>query len=290
MSSSITRSGGLVDGQNVTATRPPAKPPVLRVTVSGGGPVGLAVGLLLDDLMGDRAAITIYDRRWTREVMGNDISKVAWKAKSRTASRRQQVVTIQSRQWSKLSPEIQDRLFGAGAHTEMWPTGPDSVEDLPPRNIRIAYLEDQLLALANERSDHIRLVPESFNPAAAEGVSQQHVLVICEGSRSRTRDYFAANFGAPDTSMYALGPQHVQDVVLGLRVRSDLPDPMAVLLTVAQNRFLLNSLHGEGFLNMRLTEAEATEAVGIDPVRQVFAKCVQAQPCLMERTADGSFS
>ena len=41
---------------------------------------------------------------------------------------------------------------------------------------------------------------------------------------------------------------------------------MAVLLTVAQNRFLLNSLRGEGFLNMRLTDEEAKEAVGIDPV------------------------
>jgi hypothetical protein len=201
----------------VTATRQPSTPPVLRVTVSGGGPGGLVFGLLLDDLMSDRAAITIYDRRWIREVTDHDISKVAWKVKGRAASRRQQVVTIQSRQWSKLSPEIQERLFGASAHTEMWPTGPDSVEDLPPRNIRIAYLEDQLLALANERSGRIRLVPESFNPATAEGVSQPRVLALCEGSRSRTRDYFAARFGAPDTSMYALGAQPVQDVVLGQR-------------------------------------------------------------------------
>ena len=50
---------------------------------------------------------------------------------------------------------------------------------------------------------------------------------------------------------------------------------MSVLLTVAQNRFLLNSLRGEGFLNMRLTDAEAAEAVGIDPVRQVFEECMR---------------
>ena len=55
--------------------------------------------------------------------------------------------------------------------------------------------------------------------------------------------------------MYSIDGGQVQDVVLGLRVKSDLPDPMAVLLTVAQNRFLLNSLRGEGFLNMRLTDA-----------------------------------
>ena len=50
---------------------------------------------------------------------------------------------------------------------------------------------------------------------------------------------------------------------------------MAVLLTVAQNRFLLNSLRGEGFLNMRLTDAETAEAIGIDPVRQVFTECIR---------------
>jgi hypothetical protein len=63
-------------------------------------------------------------------------------------------------------------------------------------------------------------------------------------------------------------------------VKSLLPDPMAVLLTVAQNRFLLNSLRGEGFLNVRLTTQEAKEAVGIDPIRQLFTGCIQTEPCL----------
>jgi hypothetical protein len=40
-------------------------PPVLRVTVSGGGPVGLTFALLLDDLMGPRAEIVVHDGRWT---------------------------------------------------------------------------------------------------------------------------------------------------------------------------------------------------------------------------------
>jgi hypothetical protein len=213
---------------------------------------------------------------------------VAWKAKGRGTSRRQQVVTLQSRQWRKLPVAVQERLFDGDAHTEMWPTGPDSVDDLPPRNVRIAYIEDQLLALANE-AERIRLVPERFDPADP-AVDDRHVLVVCEGSRSRTREHFLDRFGAADTSVYAIDGHQVQDVVLGLRVKSDLPDPMAVLLTVVQNRFLLNSLSGEGFLNMRLTDAEAAEAVGIDPVRQVFAECVQTAPCLMERDADGSFS
>jgi hypothetical protein len=58
---------------------------------------------------------------------------------------------------------------------------------------------------------------------------------------------------------------------------------------VAQNRFLLNSLRGEGFLNMRLTDQEAREAVGIDPVKREFTECIQAQPCLMELRASREF-
>ena len=38
----------------------------LRVTIVGGGPVGLTLALLLDDHMGAAAAVTIYDGRWTR--------------------------------------------------------------------------------------------------------------------------------------------------------------------------------------------------------------------------------
>lgn len=77
--------------------------------------------------------------------------------------------------------------------------------------------------------------------------------------------------------------------MLGLRVKSGLSDPMSVLLTVAQNRFLLNSLRGEGFLNMRLTDEEAKEVVGIDPVRQVFEECIASRPCVMNRSEDGDF-
>jgi hypothetical protein len=262
---------------------PPAHASVLRVIVTGGGPVGLGFALLLEHLMGSRVTIKVYDSRWVR-----DNSRVVWKAPAQGNVRRQQVVTIQSRQYLKLPPEVQERMFAPGAYTEMWPKGPDSIEDQGPRNIRIAYVEDQLLAIANEKLDHIELVPERFDPAEGD-IAGQHVLAICEGSRSRTLEHFAARFGACDSTMYALDGRPVQDVVLGLRVKSELPDPMAVLLTVAQNRFLLNSLHGEGFLNMRLTDQEGSEAIGIDPVKRVFTECIQAQPCVMERRANSEF-
>src|ERR1700722_7127685 len=250
--------------------------PVLNVTVTGGGLVGLIFALLLDHLMGSRVAIKVYEGRWHR-----DGGKVVWKGPEQGNVRRMQVVTIQSRQFLKLPPQVQDGLFTPGAYTEMWPQGPDSIEDLGPRNIRIAYVEDRLLALANE-AKHLELIPEPFDATVRETIAGQQVLAICEGGRSRTFEHFTAKFGAADPALYSLDGTHVQDMVLGLRVKSELPDPMAVLLTVTQNRFLLNSLRGEGFLNMRLTDQEAKEAVGIDPVRRVFTECIQATPCVLE--------
>ncbi len=264
---------------------PQAPKPVLRVTVTGGGPVGLSFALLLEHLMGPRAAVKVYDSRWMR-----DGDRIVWKGPGQGNVRRQQVVTIQSRQYLKLPPDVQECLFSHGGWTEMWPKGPDSIEDLGPRNIRIAYVEDQLLAIANEKSDRIKLIPEAFDATSAQGdLIGQHVLAICEGGRSRTLEHFASTFGAADSSMYSLDGKQLQDMVLGLRVKSELTDPTAVLLTVTQNRFLLNSLRGEGFLNMRLTDQEAKEVVGIDPIRQLFTECIQTQPCLLERRSGGDF-
>ncbi|GAA3724316.1 FHA domain-containing protein [Salinactinospora qingdaonensis] len=259
--------------------------PIMRVTISGGGPVGLAFALLLEHSMGRRVAVTIYDERWTQ-----DGSRIVWKGEGHGNVRRQQVVTVQSRQYLSLPEEVQEQLFGEGLYSEMWPPGPDSVRGYAPRNIRIAYIEDKLLEMANAKPGSIRLVPERFDPVEHEAsAAEDHVLAICEGARSRTREHFTAMFGTADKTIYSLNGEHVQDVVLGLRVKSDLPDPMIVLLTVAQNRFLLNSLRGEGFLNMRLTEDEAKEVIGLDPVRQVFEQCIASRPCVMERDTQGDF-
>lgn len=161
-------------------TPPPAEQPVpvLKVTVSGGGPVGLAFALLLESLLGPRAAVTIYDGRWTR-----DGDKVVWKDATQGNVRRMQVVTVQSRQYLGLPQEVQDRLFKDGAYSEMWPAGPDSIRGHQPRNIRISYVEDTLLEMANEKPDRIRLVPERFDPVEHEkSAAADHVLAICEGA------------------------------------------------------------------------------------------------------------
>ncbi|PRY51639.1 type III secretion system (T3SS) inner membrane Yop/YscD-like protein [Geodermatophilus tzadiensis] len=261
-------------------------PDVLRVTITGGGPVGLTLALLLDHLMGPRVAVRLHDRRWTQ--VGD---RVEWSGYEKGNVRREQVVTLQSRQYLRLPPHVQDRLFASRENwSEMWPVGPDSIEGAGPRNTPVRFIEDTLLDLAGERSERITLVPERFDvDAARDDLAQQHVLAVCEGGRSRTREHLADRFGAADTSMYSVDGEHVSDMVLGLRVRSGLPDPTAVLLTVSQNRFLLNSLRGEGFLNMRLTDQEAQEAVGINPVRQVFTACIQSAPCVLERQPDGEF-
>lgn len=259
--------------------------PVLKVTVAGGGPVGLSFALLLERLMGPRVSVTVYDGRWTRSG-----DRVVWKSEAEGNVRRQQVVTIQSRQYLNLPEEVQARLFNADTYSEMWPSGPDSIRGYNPRNIRISFVEDTLLEIANEKSERITLVPEKFDPVEhRETVVKDHILAICEGGRSRTREHFTDKFGTADKSIYSLDGHHVQDVVLGLRVKSSLTDPMTVLLTVAQNRFLLNALRGEGFLNMRLTDAEAKEVVGIDPVRHVFEDCIASRPCVMARDDSGDF-
>ncbi|MER5531349.1 FHA domain-containing protein [Streptomyces sp. NPDC002677] len=259
--------------------------PVLRVTVAGGGPVGLSLALLLEHFLGPQVQITVYDGRWRKQ--GRN---VVWKGPDEGNVRRLQVVTVQSRQYLAWPEEVRERLFDPQHFTEMWPSGPDSVGDNHPRNMRIAYIEDRLLELANEKRDRIRLIPARFTAEEQqEALATQHVLAICDGGRSRTRDRFAARFGKADESIYSLDGRHLQDVVLGLRVKSGLTDPMAVLLTVAQNRFLLNSLRGEGFLNMRLTDAEAAEVIGLDPVRRVFEECIASRPCLMDRDEHGDF-
>ncbi len=192
-----------VDPPTMLTPRGIDAPPVLSVTVAGGGPVGLSLALMLDDLMGERVAVSVYEGRWTRRN-----GRVVWKTKAEGNIRRMQVVTIQSRQWTKLPADVQQRLFGGTDHSHMWPAGPDSVDDLPPRNIRIAYVEDQLLELANERK-RITLVPEPFDAEAAhDDLAGRHVLAICEGGRSRTREHFTSSSARPTAAMYSSTGEH----------------------------------------------------------------------------------
>jgi 2-polyprenyl-6-methoxyphenol hydroxylase-like FAD-dependent oxidoreductase len=236
----------------------PGRP--LKVTVTGGGPVGLTFALLLESLVSGEVSIAVHDDRWME-----DDGRIVWQGEKQQNARRHQVVTIQSRHYLRLPQDVRDRVFQDGYYSEMWPEGPDSIRGCGPRNVRIAHFEDQLLALANEKPGRIQLVPRRFDPEDNRaGLVDRHALVICEGAHSSTRDYFAKQFGSGDASLYSLDGHHLHDVILGLRVKSDLPDPMVVLLTIAQNRFLLNTLDGDGFLNMRLTDEESSKGFSLD--------------------------
>jgi hypothetical protein len=62
-----------------------------------------------------------------------------------------------------------------------------------------------------------------------------------------------------------------------------------VIMTVAQQRFLMNVSNGEGYLYMRLTPEEAREVRGRDPRGSSSTSCVQSSPCMMRARTDGSF-
>ena len=249
--------------------------PLLRVLISGGGPVGLSFAILLEAALGERVAITVYDARWMSEG-----PLIVWKGLEQGNVRRQQVVTIQSRHYLAFQPDVRRHLFEGQGCSEMWPTGPDSVENLRPINVRIAHLENQLLALANTKPERIRLIPRRFDPRhELDALLAHQVLAICEGSRSETDgtlQHFTVNFGKADPSIFTLYGEHLEDVVLGLCVKSELSDPMSVLLTVAQNRFLLNSVDGEGYLNMRLTDEEAQTMAHLSTGESVKATDISA--------------
>ena len=242
--------------------------------------MGLTFALTLNSLMRDRVVINVHDRRWRRE---ND--QIVWKSEDRGNRRRQQVVTLQSRQFTKLPSDVQQALFDDKDNwSEMWPAGPDSPPELGnPRNIRIETIEDELLKVAFSKG--IGLRPGQFDFRA--DISHEHVLAICEGQNSPTREFYIQKFGTPNGEIYSLDGQHLEDVVLGLKVESRLPDALAVVLTISQNRFLLNSLRGHGFLNMRLTADEAREVIGIDPEKQKSDDCIQSRPCIMTREKEG---
>ena len=258
--------------------------PVLKVAIAGGGPVGLSLALLLDQLMGKQVEIQVFDHRWR-----NQGDSVVWKTEAEGNMRRQQVVTIQSRQYSALGSEVQDAVFHPDWCTQMWPPGAECLPGKNPLNIPIARLEDKLLAIAASKRS-IQLVAQRFHPAqlGLAETSPPHVLAICEGARSEmngTMSHFKHKFGLPDKTMYSHKGRHFEDVVLGLRVKSELSDPAAVLLTVSQNRYLLNAVRGEGFLNMRLTEGEARSLRRVEAGTNIPASSIK--PALWERIQEG---
>jgi hypothetical protein len=243
----------------------------LRVDVVGGGPVGLSFACTLRAMMGDQVVVRIHDRRWRRQ--GN---RVVWLDQADGNFRREQVVTLQSNVWSTLPDQVQKRLFVEGRYAQMWPLGPDSPADRGrPRNIKIRWIEDCLLDMAQDVYG-IELVPGPYVPPTTWG--DKHILAISDGANSPTREKLKDQFGTSDRNFYSVGGEQLVETVLGIRVKGKLPDEYTVPLTVSQNRFLFNSLGG-GFINMRLTAEEASEIVAIGEDSPV--DCIQRYRCMM---------
>lgn len=165
-------------------------------------------------------------------------------------------MTIQSKSIASLPLRVQKALLQADGYTEIWPLGRDSPFELGhPKNFRISDIEDRLFELA--RNMGIKLRPGQYSDNHTD-INQYDVLAICEGAGSKTRENFNDKFGTGDPGPYSINSQHIQDSVLGLKVDTRIESSLAVVLTVMQNRFLLNiDQHGRGYLNMRLTEQEA---------------------------------
>jgi 2-polyprenyl-6-methoxyphenol hydroxylase-like FAD-dependent oxidoreductase len=210
--------------------------PTLRVDVAGAGPVGLAFTLWLRALRSD-VRVRLFDPR----LAPGDRWGFA-------GARRRQVVTLQSKQWSAL-PELAQRALFTD-FSEMWPTGLDSPTQLGrPRNLPIAQIEDALLDVV-QRDPNVTLHAQAY-----PNDGECDVLAICEGAHSHTRELLIDRFGraAPCTQ----DGLPYSETVLSLQVESTLDPHETVLLTLVQNRFLLNTHRGRGFLNMRLTPEEA---------------------------------
>ncbi|MDQ3825033.1 MAG: FHA domain-containing protein [Actinomycetota bacterium] len=252
----------------------------LRITVIGGGPVGLIFSALISSCMSeDQVRIRIYDHRWHLHR-----GRVEWKGPQQGNHRRQQVVTVQSRQYTLLPRQLFEHVFSRELSGSIWPTGPDSIAGLPPLNIRIASLEDGLLDWVR-KCPQIELHSSKFEvERQLDDLRDEHLVVICDGAGSQTRESLRI-FGKPDADTFCRGGRPLEDVVLGLHVKSKLHPSAAVLLTLAQSRFLLNpGTNGEGFLNMRLTDEEALEVRGTDPTKhEKPCTFTRSQACLPER-------
>jgi 2-polyprenyl-6-methoxyphenol hydroxylase-like FAD-dependent oxidoreductase len=252
----------------------------LRITVIGGGPVALIFAALISSSMSeDKVRIRIYDHRWHVHK-----GRVEWKGPQQENRRRQQVVTVQSRQYTLLPRQLFEHVFKREVSGGIWPTGPDSIEGLPPLNIRISDLEDGLLDWLRKRPG-IEFHSSKFEvERQLDDLRDEHLVVICDGAGSHTCEALRI-FGQPDADTFRRGGRPLEDVVLCLQVKSKLHPSAAVLLTVAQGRFLLNpAANGEGFLNMRLTDDEALEVRGANPFKPEEAyPCTQSHPCFPER-------
>lgn len=275
------------NGAEGSGMSPPTdpEPVMLRVMVVGGGPSALIFATSLKTLLGPKVSLEVLESRVVRDPTLPPPS-LRWKTRSERVNRREQVVTLQSAVYSSLPRLVQHAIFPPQGYSNVWPVGGESPEHLGfPRNIRILDIEDRLLQLASAIGITVR--PERAYPKTVDATIQSgsaDFIVVADGPASRTREAYIEAFGKTDPRPFALpsAPDTpIEDTVLALRVRCHMRDPDTVVLTVSQNRFLLNARDGDGYLYMRLTKYEAAEVRGRTPTGKYFTGCIQSEPCNM---------
>src|SRR5262249_25429173 len=120
-------------------------------------------------------------------------------------------------------------------------------------------IEDRLLDLVRSGGG-VELVPARYDPTRND---LPHLLAICDGAHSPTREHFLPHFGRPHADLYHVNGRSLEETILGMQVETETTAGEAVLLTATQNRYLLNTHCKTGFLNMRLARDEAAELPGL---------------------------
>lgn len=243
----------------------------LHIIVVGAGPAGLSFATQLKLFLGDAVHITAIDHRLKQEN-----GRFVWKDACDGLNRRIQIVTLQPAELNRLPAPLLKYLEAIRNCSKMWPIGGWSPPELgAPWNLSISDIEDALLSAAHEFG--VKFCAKKVEPSEID-LEACDLLVIADGAQSKTRDYFQDAFGQADKSAYALNGEKVEDTILGLRVTSDLSDANAVALTIAQQRFLMNTQGGEGYIYMRCTRNEATEVRTVRPGASTFSACNQGHP------------
>lgn len=99
----LVRPRGLCSATGRRLLQSDAADRALRVLVAGGGPVGLIFAIVLKHLMGDRAAVRVFDHRWHRKN-----GRIEWRGSTQGNVRRKQVNTLNNSKSERLAQHFRE--------------------------------------------------------------------------------------------------------------------------------------------------------------------------------------